>query len=102
VAVASYSSGPGDRCGGRTHGARDQHGQVIDVLLSVRRDAAAARRFFTRAFQTLRVIPSEVVTDAAPVYIANCAPESMPTVSVTQTRTGATGSITEVGRPSTS
>jgi IS6 family transposase len=29
--------------------AVDQHGQVIDVLLSLRRDLAAARRFFTRA-----------------------------------------------------
>jgi len=48
--------------------AVDQHGQVIDVLLSARRDAAAARRFFTRALCTLRVIPMEVVTDAAPVY----------------------------------
>ena len=28
--------------------AIDQHGQVIDVLLSARRDAAAARRFFIR------------------------------------------------------
>jgi transposase, IS6 family len=26
--------------------AVDQHGQVIDVLVSARRDAAAARRFF--------------------------------------------------------
>jgi transposase-like protein len=48
--------------------AVDQHGQVIDVLLSTRRDAAAARRFFTRALRTLKVIPREVVTDAAPVY----------------------------------
>jgi transposase-like protein len=48
--------------------AVDQHGQVIDVLLTARRDAAAARRFFARALQTLTVIPSEVVTDAAPVY----------------------------------
>jgi transposase-like protein len=48
--------------------AVDQHGQVIDVLLSTRRDAAAARRFFTRALRTLKVTPSEVVTDAAPVY----------------------------------
>ena len=31
--------------------AVDQHGQVIDVLLSVRRDLAAARRFFTRALR---------------------------------------------------
>ncbi|MFI5896982.1 IS6 family transposase [Actinoplanes sp. NPDC051513] len=50
--------------------AIDQHGQVIDVLLAIRRDAAAARRFFTRALGTLKVIPREVVTDAAPVYPA--------------------------------
>jgi transposase-like protein len=50
--------------------AVDQHGQAIDVLLSARRDAAAARRFFTRALRTLKVMPSEVVTDAAPVYPA--------------------------------
>jgi transposase-like protein len=48
--------------------AVDQQGQVIDVLLCARRDAAAARRFFTRALRMLKVIPSEVVTDAAPVY----------------------------------
>ena len=48
--------------------AVDQHGQVIDVLLSVRRDADAARRFFARALRKLKVRPSEVVTDAAPVY----------------------------------
>jgi transposase-like protein len=50
--------------------AIDQHGQVIDVLLSVRRDAKAARRFFTGALRMLKVTPSEVVTDAAPVYPA--------------------------------
>jgi transposase-like protein len=50
--------------------AVDQHGQVIDVLLSARRDAPAARRFFARTLRTLKVIPSEVVTDAAPVYPA--------------------------------
>jgi transposase, IS6 family len=48
--------------------AVDQYGQVIDVLLSVRRDAAAARRFFIRALRTLKVKPIEVITDAAPVY----------------------------------
>jgi transposase-like protein len=48
--------------------AIDQYGQVIDVLIATRRDAAAARRFFTRALRTLKVAPSEVVTDAAPVY----------------------------------
>jgi transposase-like protein len=50
--------------------AVDQYGQVIDVLLTVRRDAAAAHRFFTRAIRMLKVIPSEVVTDAATVYPA--------------------------------
>ncbi|MEV0563691.1 IS6 family transposase [Dactylosporangium sp. NPDC050588] len=50
--------------------AVDQYGQVIDVLVSARRDAAAARRFFRRALATLKVTPSEVVTDAAPVYPA--------------------------------
>ena len=48
--------------------AIDQYGQVIDVLLSASRDAAAARRFFARALWTLKVLPSEVVTNAAPVY----------------------------------
>jgi transposase-like protein len=48
--------------------AVDQYGQVIDVLVSARRDAGAARRFFRRALATLKVTPSEVVTDAAPVY----------------------------------
>jgi transposase-like protein len=50
--------------------AVDQHGQVIDVLVSARRDGEAARRFFQRALATLKVVPAEVVTDAAPVYPA--------------------------------
>jgi transposase-like protein len=48
--------------------AIDQHGQVVDVLVSVRRDADAARRFFRRALATVKVTPTEVVTDAAAVY----------------------------------
>jgi len=32
--------------------AVDQDGQVIDVLLTSRRDATAARRFFSRALET--------------------------------------------------
>jgi IS6 family transposase len=48
--------------------AVDQHGQIIDILVSKRRDGQAARRFFTRALTTLKVIPTEVVTDKAPVY----------------------------------
>jgi transposase-like protein len=50
--------------------AVDQDGQVIDAFVSARRDAAAARRFFRRAMATLKVRPTEVVTDAAPVYPA--------------------------------
>jgi transposase-like protein len=48
--------------------AVDQHGQVIDVLLSTRRDAGAARRFFQRALSMLKVTRTEVTTDAAQVY----------------------------------
>jgi IS6 family transposase len=47
--------------------AVDQHGQVIDVLVSYRRDAAVARRFFGRALR-LGPVPVEVITDRAPVY----------------------------------
>jgi transposase-like protein len=50
--------------------AVDQCGQVMDVLVSARRDAQAARRFFRRALTTLKVTPNEVVTDGAPVYPA--------------------------------
>jgi len=45
--------------------AVDQYGQVIDVLLSSRRDLAAARRFFTRALRA-GATPVEVTTDRAP------------------------------------
>jgi IS6 family transposase len=47
--------------------AVDQHGQVIDVLVFTRRDAAAARRFFIRALR-LGPRPVEGTTDRAPVY----------------------------------
>jgi transposase, IS6 family len=47
--------------------AVDQHGQVIDVLLSTRRDPAAARRFFARALRA-GTVPVEVTTDRASVY----------------------------------
>jgi transposase-like protein len=47
--------------------AIDQHGQVIDVLVSQWRDLAEARRLFARAMRA-GVIPAEVTTDRAPVY----------------------------------
>src|SRR4030088_3173877 len=42
----------------------------MDVLVSIRRDADAARRFFRRALSALKVTPTEVITDAAAVYPA--------------------------------
>jgi transposase-like protein len=48
--------------------AIDQFGQVIDVYLSQRRDTVAARCFFTRALNTTKVTPVEVITDKAAVY----------------------------------
>jgi transposase-like protein len=48
--------------------AIDQHGQVIDVFVSPRRDANAARRFFDQAIDTTKASPTEVVTDRAPAY----------------------------------
>jgi transposase, IS6 family len=42
--------------------AIDQHGQVIDVLASPKRDLAATRRFFAQAVTAARR-PTEVTTD---------------------------------------
>jgi IS6 family transposase len=47
--------------------AIDQYGQVIDVVLSERRDRAPARALFTRAL-TRGPAPAEVTIDRAPVY----------------------------------
>jgi len=47
--------------------AIDQHGQVIDIWLSHKRDLTAARKFLTQAL-ALGTVPSEVTTDRAPVY----------------------------------
>jgi transposase-like protein len=48
--------------------AVDQAGQVIDVFVSPRRDATAARRFFERALGAATRTPVEVVTDQAATY----------------------------------
>jgi transposase-like protein len=47
--------------------AIDQYGQVIDVLVSEKRDLAATRRFLTRALDH-GPRPTEVSTDRAPAY----------------------------------
>jgi DDE superfamily endonuclease len=48
--------------------AIDQYGQVIDVLVSRKRDLAATRRFFLRALEH-GPNPTEVTTDQAPPRI---------------------------------
>jgi transposase-like protein len=48
--------------------AIDQFGQVIDVFVSPRRDAAAARRFFERALGATKITPVGVITDQAATY----------------------------------
>ena len=45
--------------------AVDQYGQIVDVLVSARRDLRAARRFFNAALR-MHGEPVEVVTDRAP------------------------------------
>jgi transposase-like protein len=47
--------------------AVDQFGQVVDVFVSPRRDATAARRFLEHAVATTKVAPVEVATGHAPV-----------------------------------
>ena len=49
--------------------AVDQYGQIIDVLVSPRRDLRAARRFFATALRA-HGEPVEVVTDRAPALRA--------------------------------
>ena len=50
---------------GYVYRAIDQFGQIIDVFVSSRRDATAARRFFQQAIGTTNMTPVEVVTDRA-------------------------------------
>jgi IS6 family transposase len=48
--------------------AIDQFGQVIDVLLSPRRDTEAARRFLAQAIDRTRISPIEITTDGYRAY----------------------------------
>ena len=54
----------------------DQHGQVIDVLVSQRRDIASARGFVTTSLVAHHV-PTEVITDRAPA-LANVIEDVIP------------------------
>jgi IS6 family transposase len=49
--------------------AVDQHGQIIDVFVSPRRDTRSARRFFETALGA-HGEPAEIVTDRAPALLA--------------------------------
>ncbi len=48
--------------------AIDEHGQIVDVYLSDRRNAEAARTFFQQAIDDSNVTPTQVTTDKAKSY----------------------------------
>ncbi len=50
--------------------AIDEHGQIVDVYLSDRRNAEAANTFFTQAIAASDVTPTQVTTDKAKSYPA--------------------------------
>jgi len=55
--------------------AIDEDGQIVDVLLSDRRDAASAKAFFEQAMTSTEVTPTRVTTDNA-----RCYPPALPIV----------------------
>jgi putative transposase len=70
------------RCSGL---ARDQHGNVSDVLVQSRRNAKAARRFLRKLLKGLRYVPRVLVTDKLASYgVAHR--ELMPSVTHRQSR----------------
>jgi putative transposase len=73
---------PGDRwhldevfikIGGKTHylwRAVDQHGTVLDILVTSRRDTRAAMRFFRKLLTGLEYVPRVLITDKLRSYSA--------------------------------
>jgi putative transposase len=56
---------------GKTHylwRAVDQHGVVLDILVTSRRDARAATRFFRKLLKDLEYVPRVLVTDKLASY----------------------------------
>lgn len=56
---------------GKTHylwRAVDQHGTVLDILVTSRRDAKAATRFFRKLLKGLKYVPRVLVTDKLGSY----------------------------------
>ena len=59
------------KIGGKTHylwRAVDQHGNVLDILVTSRRDAKAATRFFRKLLTGLEYAPRVLVTDKLASY----------------------------------
>lgn len=59
------------KIGGKTHylwRAVDQHGNVLDILVTSRRDAKAATRFFRKLLKKLEYVPRVLVTDKLASY----------------------------------
>jgi putative transposase len=50
--------------------AVDEHGQVLDILVQERRNAAAAERFFRRRLAPVNDTPERIVTDKLASYAA--------------------------------
>lgn len=50
--------------------AGDEHGQVLDVLVQERRNAAAAERFFRRLLTRTGETPEHIITDKLTTYAA--------------------------------
>jgi transposase, IS6 family len=75
--------------------AVDQHGQVIDVYVSARRDIGAARRFFIAALSA-HDDPEEVVTDLA-AALKHVIDELLPGRSTTPGSPRTTGSSATTG-----
>ena len=50
--------------------AVDEHGQVLDILVQERGDAAAAERFFRRLLERVGSTPERIVTDGLASYAA--------------------------------
>ncbi len=59
------------RSGGKRHSlwrAVDQHGRGLDILVQSRRNAKAAKRFFTKLLKGLPYVPRVIVTDKRKSY----------------------------------
>jgi putative transposase len=66
-------------------GAVDQDGNVLDILVQNRRNAAAAKRFFRKLLKGLRYVPRVIVTDKLKSYAA-AKREILPSVEHRQSR----------------